>query len=179
MTPTRLRSEPDTDHATSFMEAWIRPGLDVKSWVHCGVTMAWGLLQTGPEELSVYWLQNYYQPDRISYLQRGTLRPDGFVSMNAPYAGGEFTTKPLRFQGKELTINFSTSAVGSVRVEIQDVDGKPIDGYGLQQCPEIYGDRIEHVVAWKGGSDLSALAGKPVRLRFVMKDSDLYSVRFH
>ena len=162
----------------SFMEAWIRPGLDEKHWMHLGVSLAWGLLQTGPEEMSVYWVQNYYQPARTSYLQRGTLRLDGFVSVNAPYAGGEFTTKPLRFEGRKLAINFSTSVVGFVRVEIQDQGGKPIDGFNLEQCPEIYGDRIEHVVTWKGGADVSMLAGKSVRLRFVMKDADLYSIRF-
>jgi hypothetical protein len=38
-------------------------------------------------------------------------------------AGGEFTTKPLRFEGSELELNFATSAAGSVRVEIQDEHG--------------------------------------------------------
>ena len=31
---------------------------------------------------------------------------------------------------------------------------------------------------WKQGPDVGALAGKPVRLRFVLKDADLYSLRF-
>jgi hypothetical protein len=34
------------------------------------------------------------------------------------------------------------------------------------------------VVTWKSGSSVAALSGKPVRLRFVMKDADLYSIRF-
>jgi hypothetical protein len=173
-----LSSRDGLNFDRSFLEGWIRPGLDVKNWIHCGVSVAWGLLQTGPEELSVYWMQNYYQPERVSYLQRGVLRLDGFVSVNASYTGGEFTTKPLRFAGRELAINYSTSAVGFVRVEVQDAAGTPIAGFGLEQCPDIYGDRIEHVVSWKGGADLSALAGKPVRLRFVMKDADLYALCF-
>jgi hypothetical protein len=41
----------------------------------------------------------------------------------------------------------------------------------------VIGNEIERAVEWKGG-DLSALAGKPVRLRFVMADADLYAVRF-
>jgi hypothetical protein len=173
-----LSSRDGVNFDRSFMEAWIRPGLDVKSWVHCGVSVCWGLLQTGPEELSVYGIRNYYQPDRTSYLQRGTLRLDGFVSVNAPYAGGEFITKPLKFEGRELVINFSTSTVGTVRVELLDAEGSPIEGFTLDDCEEIYGDRIEHVVTWKGGSDVSCLAGKPVRMRFVMNDADLYSIRF-
>ena len=163
-----------------FMEGWIRPGLDPRreSWIHCNTDPAWGLLETGPDELSVYWIDHYGQPDSIPQLQRGTLRTDGFVSVHAKYAGGEFTTKPLTFEGRELVMNFSTSAVGSVRVEIQDESGKALPGFTLDDCPAIYGDAIAEVVPWKAGSDLSALAGKPVRLRFVMKDADLYSIKF-
>ena len=87
-------------------------------------------------------------------------------------------TKPLTFSGRRLTINFATSAAGSVRVELQTAAGKPLDGFALGDCPEIIGDRIEHAVRWAGGADVGAWAGQPVRLRFVMKDADLYSLRF-
>ena len=40
------------------------------------------------------------------------------------------------------------------------------------------GDAIERVVRWRSGSEVRALKGKPVRLRFVMKDADLFSYRF-
>jgi len=162
----------------SFMEAWIRAGLDKYCWLHRNVLIAWGFLQTAPDELSFYWTEHYHLQDIPCQLRRGTIRLDGFVSVNAPYAGGEFTTKPLTFDGRELVINYSTSAVGSVQVEIQDAGGNPVNGFTLAQCPEIYGDQIERVVTWEGGSDVSTLAGKPVRLRFVMRDADLYSIRF-
>jgi len=42
----------------------------------------------------------------------------------------------------------------------------------------MYGDAIDQVVAWKTGSDLTSLAGRTVRLRFVLQDVDLYSFRF-
>jgi len=87
-------------------------------------------------------------------------------------------TKPFTFQGKELEINFSTSAPGSVRVEIQDAQGNPVPGYTLDNCPEIIGDEIARIVSWAKGPDVGELAGKPVRLRFVMKDADLFSMRF-
>ena len=51
-------------------------------------------------------------------------------------------------------------------------------GFSLEECPEIIGDEISRIVSWKGGDDVGSLAGKPVRLRFVMKDADLYSLRF-
>jgi hypothetical protein len=53
-----------------------------------------------------------------------------------------------------------------------------VSGFALADCPVIYGDAIEEVVKWNAGSDVGALAGKPVRLRFVMTDDDLYSIRF-
>jgi hypothetical protein len=151
---------------------------------------AWGIVPTGSaevnglEEISVYWTEHYYTP--ACRLRRGTLRLDGFVSVNAAYKGGELVTRPITFSGKpkgahpatELIINYSTSAAGSIRVELQDGEGKVIPGYDLQSCPEIYGDEIERSVAWKGGSDVSSLSGRPVRLRFVMKDADLYSIQF-
>ncbi|MBN2292533.1 MAG: hypothetical protein JXM70_08920, partial [Pirellulales bacterium] len=157
-----------------------RPGLDPqrKSWIHGNTEPAWGLIQTGPTELSVYWIETAGQVGSIAQLRRGTLRLDGFVSMHAGYKGGEFVTKPLVFKGKRLAINFSTSAVGSVSVEIQDATGKPLPGFSLAQSALIYGDSIERAVVWKDSADLGKLAGKPVRLRFVMKDADVYSLRF-
>ena len=127
-----------------------------------------------------------YVEDGGSWTQRGhatrfrrySLRVDGFASVQAPLRGGEFVTRPLRFDGKKLLINFSTSAAGSLRFEIQDVDGSPIPGFELSASNEIYGDEIEHVIAWERGSDLSRLASKLVRLRVALRDADLYSFRF-
>ena len=70
-------------------------------------------------------------------------------------------------------INLSTSAVGSVRVELQDEAGKT-----LAESEPMYGDELEHVVEWKGGGAIAAQSGKPVRLRFVLKDADVYAFQF-
>ena len=78
----------------------------------------------------------------------------------------------------ELIINYATSAAGSIRCEVMDAGGKAIPGLTLTDCDEIYGDDIERAVSWQGQCELKQLAGKPVRLRFVMKDADLYSIRF-
>ena len=87
-------------------------------------------------------------------------------------------TKPFRFSGKELEINYSTSAAGGLRIEIQEERGAPVMGHTLDECPEIIGDELERTVCWKGGSDVSKLAGTPARLRFALKDADLFSLRF-
>ncbi|MDP2898658.1 MAG: hypothetical protein Q8Q12_19135 [bacterium] len=151
----------------TFLEAFIRPGLDPERWGNRANYAALNVVPTGPAEMSIYVRDMRY-----------ILRTDGFVSINASFAGGEMVTKPIRFKGKELVVNFSTSASGSIRVEAQTPAGEPIPGYALADCPEIIGDAIERVVSWRSGSDLSRLSGQPVRLRFVMKDADLCSLRF-
>ena len=144
---------------------------------------AWGLIETpspldgAPAEISLFSTEGYYRGP-ATRLRRYTLRKDGFVSVRGTYKGGELTTRPLRFEGARLEINFSTSAPGSVRVELQDADGKPFAGYTLDDCQEQFGDELDRTVSWKGGADVSELSGQPVRLRFALKDADVYSFQF-
>ncbi|MBN1342510.1 MAG: hypothetical protein JXQ73_07510 [Phycisphaerae bacterium] len=169
-------------HFKRWQEALIRPGLQHSRWENRNNMTAWGILETAsdvpgtPNELSIYTTEGYYVGPE--FLRRHTIRLDGFVSVHADYKGGEMITKPLVFKGKHLIMNYSTSAAGSVRVEIQNPAGKPVEGFALADCPEIYGDSVAEPARWKGGNDVGKLAGKPVRLRFVMKDADLYSIRF-
>ena len=51
-------------------------------------------------------------------------------------------------------------------------------GHALDDCPPLTGDELERAVAWEGGDDLSALAGKAVKLVFELKDADVYALRF-
>jgi hypothetical protein len=169
-------------HFKRWGEAFVRPGLQDSRWENRNNMTAWGILETAPDipgtpnELSIYTTEGYYVGPE--HLRRHTVRLDGFVSVHACYTGGEMITKPLVFKGKHLVMNYSTSAAGSVRIEIQDAAGKPITGYALADCPEIYGDSVAEAVRWKGGNDVGKLAGTPVRLRVVMKDADLYSIQF-
>ena len=171
-----LTSRGGTRYDRTFMEGFIRPGIGLGNWTSRTNYPAYGLVPSGNGTMSLYVQRNYAQPTQ--HLQRLVLRTDGFVSVNAPYAGGEMVTKPLIFAGKELAINYATSAAGSVWVELQDTAGKPIPGFAQSDADEIIGDMIERTVTWKGNSDVSALADKPVRLRVIMKDADLYSIRF-
>ena len=165
-------------------EAFIRPGpAREDTWVYGDNFIFWGMIQTkshlegAPDEISLYATDGYWEGAYTSF-RRYTLRMDGFVSVQAPASGGEVVTKPLKFDGSRLKVNFSTSAAGSVRVEIQDVEGKPIPGFALTDCHVLFGDELDRVVSWEAGADVSGLAGKPVRLRFELKDADLYSLQF-
>ncbi len=48
----------------------------------------------------------------------------------------------------------------------------------MSDCSLLYGDQIDRVVSWKAGTDVSKLAGEPIRLKVELKDADLYSFRF-
>jgi hypothetical protein len=159
-----------------FMEAFVRPGRDRENWTERNIGLACGIVRTAPDEISVYWQEHVRHP--TARLRRGALRLDGFVSVNAGYRGGSLVTRPLRFRGGELVINYATSAAGSVRVELVDEAGQSIPGRGLAESREMYGDEIEATVGWRDGSSVAAWSGRPVRLRFALTDADLYSIRF-
>lgn len=165
-------------------EAFLRPGPERPgTWNYGHQYAAWhpvitkSALAGAPDELSFYTTESYWTDDS-SAVRRYSLRLDGFVSIQAPLSGGELLTKPLTFSGKTLTLNFASSAAGGVRVEIQDADGKPLPGYTLDEAEEQFGDSLERPMVWKNSSDVAALAGRPVRLRFVLRDADVYAFRF-
>jgi len=160
----------------TFMEGFIRPGIGLQNWVSRSNYPALNVVQTGPDEMSLYVQHDYAQPS--AHLRRYSLRLDGFASVDALYAGGSMTTRPFIFRGKELLLNFATSAPGFIRVEIQDAAGKPIAGYSRKDSQELIGNYIEHPASWRGRTDVSVLAGRPIRLHFLMKDADLYSIVF-
>jgi hypothetical protein len=143
---------------------------------------SWGLVETaasipgGPPEISFYSSEESWRDDYR--MRRYTMRLDGFVSAHAGYGGGEVITRPLTFTGSEMVINYATSAAGSVRIELQSETGEPIPGFTLDGFPELYGDGVEQTVVWRTGTDVSGLAGRPVRIRFVLHDADLFSYRF-
>jgi hypothetical protein len=159
----------------TFLGAFVAPGIGPENWISRTNYPALNVVQTGPAEMSVYLNQNYAQP--TANLHRYSLRLDGFAALHAEYEGGEMITKPLKFSGSQLLLNFATSAAGSIQVEIQDESGTPIPDFSLADCTPVIGNEIERPAVWKGG-DLHDLAGKPVRLRFVMKDADVFALRF-
>ncbi len=160
----------------TFMGAFIRPGIGPQNWVSRTNYLASGIVQTGPTEMSVYLNQDYAQP--TAHLHRYSLRLDGFASLHAEYETGEMVTKPFTFRGDRLMLNYSTSAAGGIRIEIQDETEKPIPGYSIDDAVEMIGNEIERAARWKSGDDVSSLVGRTVRLKFVMKDADLFALQF-
>ena len=158
----------------TFLDAWLRPGPDQRNWTHRNVTPSVGLV-TAPDEWSLYVCEHYgWSTNR---LRRVTVRPYGFASVHAGYQVGELVTKPLCFTGNTLFLNLATSAVGSIAVEVQEPDGRPIPGFSLDEATPIFGDSLDEPVGWRGGASLGTLAGRSVRFRFALKDADLFALR--
>lgn len=173
-------------------KTWKR--LDRNPFIHLGragtfdsdyAYMASGFISR-PEEIWLYYATSNhthgnYNVSRDKFtgtITRTKLRLDGFVSLDADYSGGEFSTPPLVFSGRRLALNTDASGGGSVRVEILPESGLAIEEFSAGDCDPINGNFIRKVVSWRGKSDLGALAGKTVRLRFVMNDTKLYSFKF-
>ncbi len=111
-------------------------------------------------------------------IDRAILRLDGFVSADADYAGGELVTPLITFQGRRLELNLDAGAGGSARVELLDRQGRPISGYTREDASPLYGNSVRMPVSWRSGTDLQSLAGKPIRVRFLMRDCKLYAFQF-
>lgn len=156
----------------TFKEAFIRPGLDPAQWRNRANYVAVNILPTGPAEMSIY----HRSGDRY------VLRTDGFASLHAGEKRGECLTRPLLFSGKKLVVNHSGSAVGTLRVEIQNTAGAPLPGFSLAECKPVTGDQIASEVLWTNGKNrsqtLENLIGQPVRLRLELQEMDLYSLQF-
>ena len=168
----------DGVHWTRWLDAWIRPGLDPLNWTDRNNYPTWGIVANSPTEWSMYISEHYRHKGVPTRMRRITIRPWGFVAVHAEYAGGEMVTKPFIFSGSVLCLNARTSAAGSIQVEVQDEYGHPVSGYTLDDMAPWFGDALDAPVAWKNGGDLSHLAGRPIRLRFSLKDADIFALQF-
>ena len=65
-----------------------------------------------------------------------------------------------------------------MRGEIQDADGKPIPGFAMSDCDLLYGDQLDRIVSWETVADVRHLSSQPLRLKFELKDADLYAFQF-
>ena len=109
-------------------------------------------------------------PARVEY------RTNGFASRRAGEREGVLTTHPLIFQGSRLTVN-AAAADGRVTVEVLDEAGRPVPGYGRNECLLTAFDSTRQEVTWREKPDLYSLRGRPVRLRFTLQNADLYGFR--
>ena len=105
----------------------------------------------------------------------GTLRLDGFVSMQAGDVDGEVVTKPLVWRGSNLWINADADG-GEIRVELLNDKSELLsEAWSLAQAQPISADGVRLPVRWQQDADLSGLKLQSVRLRFRIRNAELFA----
>jgi hypothetical protein len=102
------------------------------------------------------------------------LRRDGFASMDADAAVGTLTTRKLRFSGTHLFANVF-AAGGELRAEVLDAGGNVIAPFTRDNSLPITSDTTRGQLRWRGEPNLTALAGKDLRIRFHLRNGKLFA----
>lgn len=179
ITDATIMTSRDGYNFKKWDEAYITPGIEAScNWWYGNCLIAYGIFETpsdeegAPNEISMLIPENY-RIKAIDYY-RYTTRLDGFFSWYAKFRGGEILTKAFTFEGSELEINFSSSALGDIKVTVCDENGNELEGY---KSIRIFGDSVSRKVKFE--KELRLLENKPVRLKFELHDCDLYSFKFN
>lgn len=102
-------------------------------------------------------------------------RRDGFVSASAHAAAGSLETVPLDPAGSRLMIN-ADAAGGDITAELLSTDGRVLEGYSAKDCRVMREDSTSSYVGWRTRDGIDAQ--KPLRIRFHLKNADLFSYWF-
>ena len=152
-----------------------------------GLYMAGGIV-AGDDELYLYYggVSTRHDIDvdakhsgdaRPAAIGRLRLRRDGFVSQDAAGDPGSLTTVPFELAGDRLQVNMDASSRGWLQVEILDASGHALWGYAAADADRLMANEVDRTVTWNGTSDLAALRGRRIRLRFRGSWVKLYGFR--
>ena len=175
MTEAMLMVSHDGYHFKRTKEAFLSAGPEnLENWVYGDGYFTYGMIETAadfpdePNEISLY-LGKGYRARPVS-MERYSLRMDGFYSWRADFEGGEVITKPIVLGEQSMTVNFASSALGFLRIELLDINGTPLNGYDTGR---LFGNSISRPCDFK--NSLADLTGKAIRMKITMKDCDFYS----
>ncbi len=140
--------------------------------------------------------QGYYGQEGEEEISRfrGTglafIGKDRFIGLQAGPEGGYLLTRQFILDGDKVEINCLSQVknpvpnLGSlIKAELlQTPDdhfaANPYTGFSMNECDSItVKDAFHQTISWKEKSDLSSLQGKPVYIRFYIRNSNLYTFR--
>ena len=193
----------DLDQDRHDMNCWLMSSRDGRRWerapadkpiLACGPVGSWNRFCTwncgSPpvrvgDELYIYFRGAarrhgpYVGPDNTEApicVGLARLRVDGFASLGASFDGGQFSTTAWQLDDGPLVLNAKCD-YGQIRAALVDADGRPLDGYSLDDCVPLSDDGTDLEVRWKEHADLSGAAGKTAHLKFELRNARLYSYR--
>jgi hypothetical protein len=122
-----------------------------------------------------------------------TLTVDRFAGIHADFKEGRLVTKPMLWPGGDLILNCEgrypeghpSAGGGSIAVEVWDDNNRPVESFAGEHrarydkaSPDYAaGVPSESPVRWPGNHSLQELAGRRIRLAFLLRDARLYSFR--
>ena len=169
-------SSRDCKNWYRFGEAILTPGPEQKrNWIYGDCYPCIGFVETKSDVpgadpyLSMYCKED--QVGKYTQLYRYSLRVDGFVEVRSGFEPTKLVTKPFVYEGSEMEINFSTSAIGWLKIKLIS-DGKTLE------TREIIGDKIDRIVGFENGTPAD-LSGKEVTMEIELCDAAIYSFKFN
>lgn len=118
-----------------------------------------------------------------------TVPQNRWVGLLAGPSQGIIVTRPLVFTGSKLIVDLDASVADQapripphfdecdLRAALCDQSGGVLPGFTIERSTVITRSG-EQEISWSG-ADLATLAGKPVRIRFELRNAALYSFQFH
>lgn len=182
-------------HDRNILECYIATSRDADSWDLTWVYAGKPMIPRGPDDAwdkdiiipaseivthaDKHWL--YYSagnerhgiPRTLTGIGVATLRLDGFIFLEAKDDQGMVVTKPFVLEGDNLQINVKGD---EFLVEVLNGKGEPIPGFSAKESIKYKGvDTLRLMPTWKNDNRLSTLKGSIIQLRFLMKNTRLYS----
>ncbi|MDE0076812.1 MAG: hypothetical protein OXO50_04790 [Caldilineaceae bacterium] len=65
-----------------------------------------------------------------------------------------------------------------MRVALLTPNHQPLPGFGFEDADPITTTDLAHLVSWQGRTDLSELAGGPIKLHFYFRNAKLFAFQF-
>jgi hypothetical protein len=178
---------PDLKHSIVDVE----PHERISSYEHASfkgkevgmVCTASNFIEVG-DSLYIYYTvreSNHYEQEPLDEksIHVAFMRIDGFASVQTNNdEQGEWITTSLRVPRGTDNLMVNANIFGKMQVEVLDcVTGRPFKGLELDNSLVITGDRTDFIIEWRD-SDFDKVAGRSVRLRFLVKHGAIYSFSF-
>ncbi len=158
-----------------YADAFFEPGYENEdNWVYGDCYSAYGIVDGGGDSYYMYVPEKHRSMWKPKTLTRYEIKKDRFAASVAEDGEKILVTKPMVFDGKDLHLNFKTTAYGYIYIDVLDEKCNPIS----KQSFEVFGDTIDRKIGFADGSNFAEFAGKPIRLRFRMCEAKLFSMKF-
>ncbi len=167
-----MSSRDGVNWSNPFKTAWISPSLNERNWTQRNYITVSGIVDAGDE--FYFYVEEKYMWDDCSIV-RYSIPKYRFGSVYANSDGGSILTKPFIYEGSGLFINYATSGAGYISAAVLDETEKAVEGFGFEECGEIYGNELQKEVLWDG-KPLGDLKGQKIRLVIKLNDAHLYAI---